>query len=800
MIYLRCFLFVFTVMTGFAQQPTFRGKIQASGGEPLVGAPLSLYRMSDAIPVKVVFSDTTGAFEFATLAAGTYRLAIRYVGFKPYTQEVSIEPTDKIQQIVITLEEEGTWAAVEVKAQKAWVEMKSDRTIFRVEGTPSATGLNGLEVLRKAPGVLLDNQENVMLEGKSGARIWINNRPSYLQGQDLVEYLRSLTSSDIESIELITQPSSRYDAAGSAGIINIRLKKDARLGTQATLNLGVGYGRYGKGNGGLSVNHRNRASNWFGNYQIRGSRDWSFLNLDREQANTRFDQKSETLREGMYHTWRTGYDYQMNSTKTFGVLVSGNWQESQLQTQSRTPIRLIGSPNNQAILIAQNESQQAQNQVIVNLNYRSADTLGHVFNVDIDGGWYTFSRNSLQPNQYRNGQDTETLEARTFRLVAPNQVRLWAGQVDYDFPWKKSKWSVGGKFSTVQTDNTFSFFYVEENQREVKDPTRSNQFDFEEIILASYVRWARKWKKWDLQGGVRWEQTYAEGVLSAATYSSDSRVNRRYGNLFPSAGATYEVKPGTSWGILYSRRIERPSYASLNPFEWPLDELTYQKGNAFLLPQRTDNLKFSYTHAYQLTISFTYSYVHDFFAQVTDTLAGNRNFLMERNLADQQVWNLGISYPVQVTKNWQMYWNVNAYRTQFTSEDIRFRAVQANVVSIYGQNTWTFPKSWKAEVSGWMSTPGIWGGTYVTRSQGSLDVAVQKEVAKGKGTFRATWTDLFFTSPWRGETRFGGLRILGSGGWESRAFRISFTYQVGNSQVKSARQRNTSSTESADRI
>lgn len=147
-----------------------------------------------------------------------------------------------------------------------------------------------------------------------------------------------------------------------------------------------------------------------------------------------------------------------------------------------------------------------------------------------------------------------------------------------------------------------------------------------------------------------------------------------------------------------------------------------------------------------------------------------------------------------------MYWNVNAYRTQFTSEDIRFRAVQANVVSIYGQNTWTFPKSWKAEVSGWMSTPGIWGGTYVTRSQGSLDIAVQKEVAKGKGTFRATWTDLFFTSPWRGETRFGGIRILGSGGWESRAFRISFTYQVGNSQVKSARQRNTSSTESADRI
>lgn len=798
--YVGCVLYFFMSFVCWAQQPSIQGKVEAKGGEPLVGATIALYRVADSTLVKVAISDTLGWFDFRSLEVATYQLTVRYLGFKANSLLVRLTAEIPVQSITLPMEEGNTLAEVDVTAQRALVEVRSDRLVFRVEGTPSATGLNGLEVLRKAPGVLLDNQENIMLEGKSGARIWINGRPSYVQGQDLVEYLRSLPSDDIESIELITQPSSRYDAAGSAGIINIRLKKNARFGTQATLTVGSGYGRYGKGNGGISINHRNRSSNWFGNYQVRGSRDWSFLNLKREQAETLFDQQSETIRDGVYHTWRMGYDYNMSSTKTLGVMVSGNRQDSRLQTQSRTPIRPLASLENQAILYAENLSQQAQNQWIINLNYRSSDTLGRVLNVDLDGGLYEFSRNSRQPNTYRNGQDTETLQQRTFRLISPTQARIWAGQLDYDFPWKKSQWSVGGKVSTVQTDNTFSFFKLGTDNQEVIDPLRSNRFNFEEMILASYVRWAKKWTNWDFQGGIRWEYTQAQGALTSAQVLADAQVTRRYGNLFPSAGITYGTKPGNSWGILYSRRIERPSYASLNPFEWPLDELTYQKGNAFLLPQFTDNLKLSYTHAYQLTLAFTYSYVHDFFAQVTDTLESTRNFLMERNIADQHVWNLGISYPLQMAKNWQMYWNVNAYRTQFSSDDIRFREVRAHVLNVYGQSTWTLPKKWKAEVSGWVSTPGVWGGTYVTRGQGALDLAIQKEIAKGKGTFRATLTDLFFTSPWRGETQFGGIRIVGSGGWESRTIRASFSYQLGNGQIKSARQRSTSSTEESDRL
>lgn len=791
---------VLVQLSAYSQGRVIQGKVQLPQKEEAVlGANIVLYREADSSLVKIELSDPGGFFKFTNISPGDYRLQVSYVGFQTFKSSVlSLQEID-VQLETISLQEENEFAEVLVKAQRPLIEVLADRTVFQVEGTLSASGLNGLELLRKAPGIVLDNQENVLLDGKTGVRIWINDRPSYLQGQDLVEFLRSLSSSDIASIDIISQPSARYDAAGSAGIINIRLKKDTRLGTQSTLTAGYGYGRYGKGNSSILVNHRSRRSNLYGSYNFRGNRDWSFLNLYREQVNTIFDQKSETIRDSWHHQWRAGYDYTLSSKQTIGILVSGHQNRSELTTQSRTPIRAMGEQQADKLLMARNTSDQAQGQWMINANYRWADTLGRVFNIDVDGGWYQFSRNSFQPNFYRNGLDTETISERTFRMITPNDLQLWASQAEYEVPWQNGKLSMGGKFSSVQSQTLFSFFDVK-NGLDAFNPERSNTFNFNESIAAGFIRWTRSGKKWDTQLGVRWEQTFSSGNLTSNQTQLNANVRRKYGNVFPSAGLTYVVTPGTSWGITYSKRIERPAYSSLNPFEWPLDELTYQKGNAFLLPQYTDNLKVSFTHQYQLTTSLSYSYVHDFFAQITDTTDINRNFLMERNIADQQVVNLGVSYPFQVRKNWQAFVNLNAYHTRFTSTDPKFFAVRANVLSLYAQNTWSFSKNWRMEVSGWYSSPGVWGGTYLTRAQGSLDLALQKSLSEGRGTFRLIMSDVFFTSPWRGVTQFGGIKIVGSGGWESRTVRIAYTYQVGNLKIKTARARETSSADESGRI
>ena len=262
-------------------------------------------------------------------------------------------------------------------------------------------------------------------------------------------------------------------------------------------------------------------------------------------------------------------------------------------------------------------------------------------------------------------------------------------------------------------------------------------------------------------------------------------------NWFPSGGVTYTPDYTSSWALNYSRRIQRPTYRSLNPFESQLDELTFQKGNPFLQPQYTDNLKLSHTYKYRLTTSISYSYISDFFAQITDTLGATRNFLITRNIANQRVWNLGISYPFSAAKWWNIYFSLNAYHSSYEGNDDKFRAVDQSTLSFYGQNTFTLPAGFKFEVSGWFSSPSVWGGTYLTRSQGSLDLAVQKKFFNDLVSARLAFSDLFFTSPWRGDMQFGELFINGSGGWESRQFRFNLSYAFGNQEVKRARKHKT---------
>jgi iron complex outermembrane recepter protein len=391
------------------------------------------------------------------------------------------------------------------------------------------------------------------------------------------------------------------------------------------------------------------------------------------------------------------------------------------------------------------------------------------------------------------------LFSRIYRMVTPTEIGIFSAKADYEQDFLKGKLGAGVKFSVVATDNIFDFYDINES-RDVLNADRSNIFQYSEQINAAYLNYNRKWKKTNVQAGLRAEQTISDGQLISTQNNSDARVKRNYVNLFPSGGITYSMDGNNSLALSYSRRIERPSYQSLNPFEWQLDELSFQKGNAFLQPQYTDNIKISHTYKYTLTTALSYAYISDFFAQITDTLGGNRNFLMERNIANQRILNLSVTYPVQIKKWWNTFWSLNAYHTDFSSHDPKFQDIQANVLNIYGQNTFTLPRKWNLEVSGWFNSPGIWGGTYATRSQGSLDVAVQKKVLRDKMSVRLSVSDLLFTSPWSGVTQFGGVRINGNGGWESRQVRLNLSYNFGNRQVKNARQRAIGMEEESKRI
>ena len=451
------------------------------------------------------------------------------------------------------------------------------------------------------------------------------------------------------------------------------------------------------------------------------------------------------------------------------------------------------------VLVAQSISDYDSKNVYLNTNYRFADTLGHVFNVDADYGYYDSKRLNDQPNTYFNGSETIKLYERIYQMNTPTNISILTFKTDYEQNFLKGKLGIGFKLSHVRTDNTFDFFdFV--NGEKTPNQDRSNQFVYSENINAGYFNYNKSWGKVNFQGGLRVEHTVSDGNLTSTQANKDNRVKRNYVNLFPSGGLTYTLNRHNSLGLTYSRRLERPNYKSLNPFEWKTDELSYSKGNAFLKPQYTDNIKLSNTYKYTLTTSISYSYIRDFFAQITDTIEGTRNFLMEQNIANQRVINIGISYPFQIAKWWDVFISIDAYRSSFEATNEKYVPITRTTASMYGQNTFTLPKKWKMEVSGWFSTPSVWGGTYLAKSLGSLDIAFQKKIFNERISARLAFSDVFFTSYWRGDMQFGDLKIRGKGGWESRQIRLNLSYNFGNNQVKSARNRNTGLEDEKGRI
>ncbi|GAB2675687.1 outer membrane beta-barrel family protein [Flavihumibacter cheonanensis] len=696
-----------------------------------------------------------------------------------------------IAQTQDSLPKADSLSAVTVIGRKPLVEVKPDKLVFNVENSINAIGGNGLEVLRKAPGVVVDKDENILLSGKSGIRIYIDGRPSPLAGTDLTDYLKSLPAGDIATIEIITNPSARFEAAGSAGIINIRLKSSRGFGWNGNLNSSYAIGQFAKYNAGSSFNYRNRKLNFFGNISLAESNNASTLNLYRLQNDSIYDQRSQTIFKNNSQNARAGLDITLSRFATAGMVINTNFSAGEGFVNSVTPILPQSSKELARILTARGRTSSRRATITTNMNYRFADTSGHVFSIDLDYGGYRLKSSNLVPNQYVDATGN-FLSDYTFSTISPTDIDLFGLKADYETGWLGGKLATGFKSSLVKTRNDFGFFN-KAGADFIKDIDRSNQFTYMEQIHAAYLLYNRQKGKWNLESGLRVEWTISDGQLKAAQTQQDESVRRNYLDWFPSAGLTYQLNPKNSLGLSFSRRIDRPNYRDLNPFESQIDELTYQKGNPFLNPQYTTSYELRHTYQYKLVTTLGYSTVRDFFAQITDTIEGRRNFIQQRNIASQKIWSLNISYPFQLAKWWSVYANLNGYHTRYKADFEPGKAIrlQATGFTLYQQHSFNLGKNWMGEISSFFSTPYVWAGTYETEALGGIDLGLQKKLFKERATIKASISDILRTYPWRGVSRLGELTIYGSGGWESRQFRLAFTWKWGKKEVKAARNRNT---------
>lgn len=792
-------IFLLLAHLGFSQN-SIQGKVLDADKIPVNAAILSLMTFEDGSFIKAAISNEDGTYRLDNIAKGDYKLLVTSLGSKNYTSsKITIIDNNKTLDDIILESQSEALDEIMVMAEKPMVQVLADKMVFNVQNNIGVASESGFELLRKAPGVLIDNSDNLIVEGKAGVLIYIDDKPSVLKGEDLVNYLKTIQASDVDSIEIITQPSSKYDSEGNAGIINIKFKRDKTLGTNGSLATGVNIGDFATFNNSVSINNRTKKTSLYGSYSNRFGETTRYMDLYRLQNNTIFDSKTNSNYDVNNNNLRLGFDYFATSKSTFGIILTGNFSDNENTSKSRTPIIPQGNLNPTSVLVAGTEAHSKTSNIYGNLNYKLKLENNGSFNVDLDFGKYNQDRTNLQPNRYFNGTETELISESINFMDTPIDIDIVTAKVDYERDFLQGKIAMGAKYSKIVTDNTFDFF-DRINGQDIINEDRTNTFKYDENINAVYVNFNRTFDKFNFQAGLRVEQTKSDGILNSLKEEQNDRVKRDYTDFFPSAGITYQHNRTNSYALTYSKRVQRPNYQSLNPFEYQVDELTFLRGNPFLQPQYTDNIKLSHTYNYRLNTSISYSFVKGFSAQVTEAIGDDKNFMSSRNVANQKVINLGVSYPTKFNDWWSIYFTVNASRSMYESTNEDFLSTNQNTMSVFAQNTLKIANGFSAEVSGWYSSPTIWSGTYKIKSLGSLNIALQKKFFDDKLSAKLGFNDILYTSSWRGTTQFGDLKINGGGGSDSRQVQFNLAYNFGGSDIKKARTRDTGIEEEKNRI
>ncbi|WP_238749754.1 outer membrane beta-barrel protein [Neolewinella maritima] len=781
------------------------GQVQDAESEAVAFANVALYAASDSSLVKVETTDEAGLFRMQGVAGGSYRLVITYLGAPDLTRLLDIFQ-DLDLGVLRMAPASIELAEATVTAQRALVEVKPDRTVFNVEGTINAVGNDGLDLLRKAPGVNVDNNDNINVLGRSGVLVYVDGKRLPLSGTDLSNYLRNLTAEQIDRIDIITNPGAKYEAEGNAGIIDIRLKKSENEGANGTATSTFSQGRYSRLSSGLSGNYRNKRFNTFGSLNHYTSQFWNAFAFTGIQNGLRLRETNSFYTDNNTPSFRFGTDVFLSDKHTLGFLVNGRF--SDIDATTRNQVIVYGSPTAvqpDSILRANNLADRDRNQQTYNLNYQYRMDEARSLTVDLDYGRFRNASLLDQPNRYFSPGGEALSETINF-FDTPTDIDIYTAKADYEQPLAGGQFGTGLKVSRVATENAFLFYDILAGTQ-VLSTSRSNRFDYTENVYAAYLNYSGQLSEAvSYSLGVRSELTDATGDLRA--FEEDLReppVELNYLSFFPSAGITYQLdaEKGNSLSLNYGRRINRPDYNVLNPFRIQLSQLSYERGNPFLNPEIVDNIELGYTLAYRYNFKLGYSETAN---QITRLIGPDRDdprasFISWDNLASQRVISFNVSAPVTVSPWWNLYVNASASHLDNQADygDGVTIDLQAFTYNAFVQNTFKLPWGLTGEVSGYYSGPGVWGGVFEYQDNGSLNLGLQRKFLNDQLNVKLSANDILYTTGWRGRSEFAGLVSQGNGNWDSRRIGLSLTYTFGKQGIKS-RERKSGLEEEAGRV
>ncbi|GGK59243.1 TonB-dependent receptor domain-containing protein [Rufibacter glacialis] len=776
---------------------TVKGTVRTAQNQPLGYATVLLLALPDSSIAYSQMTDEAGAYTFEKVASGRYVVKASRIDFNPVNTVVQVG-TQPVQVPLLQATEKATaLKEVVVQGQRPLLEQQADRLIMNVDKLNTA-GENSLEILKNAPGVRLDKDDNIVFRGSSSVNVMINGKMTYMSGAELSRYLKSLPASALTKVELIANPPASYDAAGTAGIINLVLKRELAKGMNGTVSVGTGYGAYEKVWAGINLNYNLGKFSFYTRLNTGHNNSYNRLTMER------------TIRDSLYRSenyWHpvtksvnvvAGGDWFIQKKHTVGLMVKGYTAPENTLTTSQTvqydiPGNAIGHVH------MRNPRTGASSNYSLNANYKfDIDTTGRSLTVDADLVQYQNGTDEQFTNQYQahaivHGRTLEELQSFTEAAV-----RIYALKADYVHPLAQNwKLETGWKSSWVRTEAAIRFEQQQEGTWQ-NDPRRTNQFLYDENINAAYLSLNKKISKaLSLKAGLRAEQTLSEGTSA----TMENGEPRHYWQLFPSVFASYSPQEDHQFSASYSRRISRPSYRSLNPFTFYSDPYTGIRGNPFLQPSLSNLVMFSYTFKNFQLLSISYLEQKDFVMEVPlQNDQTKETVSTPQNLARATALGFSSGGTLPVRKWWsanvQVQGRLNKISTPVQGAQYNQRQFAWDLSN---DNNFTLPKDYSVQLTAYYNSPSV-SGLFQNRASYQMTIGAKKTLMKGKATLSLRLNDIFDTARFRAYLRYANVDMYWQNEWESRRLNLTFDYRFGNIKIKAARSRRTGTSEEENRV
>jgi hypothetical protein len=597
-----------------------------------------------------------------------------------------------------------------------------------------------------------------------------------------------MSAAQLSQVEIMDQPSARFDAAGNAGVINLKTKIIVQKGFNASVTSSYTQGDYPKNNNSLQVNYRSGKWNVFGNYSANISKGFvgiyalrNYLSQNGSPA-LLLEQPSRFRNDLASHNLRSGFTYSISKKTTAGITANGlmiDREGSSLNTASW----LNNQQQTDSVILTRGQSSSNWKHGGANFNFRHQFNTKSQLTTDIDligyrmRGTQLFDNSLQSPNGYTEAS----------RADLPSNINILSTKADYEKQGRTINWNTGFKSTRINTDNLAAYERKENNGWE-PDPSKTNHFIYRENIQALYGSAELKKQPWTIEAGLRYEATSYDARQLGNSIQKDSSFSKRYDGLFPNLLISFIVDTNHNLSITTGRRIDRPAFQKLNPFILIINKYTYQQGNPYFNPQYTWNLQLSHTFKNQLITSFGYSITTDYFSQIFPIDSNGLVVYTEGNLDKIQHIMFSTGGQFTVARWWQV--NGQIVLTYKEMEGFIGKPLKANIsqLNINVQHHFKFKKGWSGELSGLYNSRSQSDIQELVDPSGQLSIGVSKSILQNKGSVKLAFRDLFYTQWMKGNTYFPGATEYFKVTRDTRVAAVSFTYRFGKTFKSSIRQ------------